>query len=460
MADIANLTAEFVEAGCVPIKSGHGTGTLEQAEHLLRQHPTIATANIYTAAILGDEGTVRQFLAREPAKANAKGGPRNWDALTHLCFSRYLRLDRERANGFVRTAQALLDAGANPNTGWYDVSHQPSPEWESVLYGATGVAHHEALTALLVNHGADPNDGEVVYHTPEGWENGAMRVLVDSGKLTKESLTTMLLRKTDWHDYEGVKLLLEQGTDPNALTQWGKTALHNALLSDNALEIIEVLLAHGADPTIAGTHPEVFRSAAGMSAVVLAAHRGRGDVLELFAKRGIQLGLQGADRLIAACARNDSEAVRSIILDDPQLAKEVVAGGGQLLAQFAGNGNAEGVRQLLDLGVDVQSLHARGDGYFGVAKNSTALHVAAWRARHATVRLLIQRGARVNERDGEGRTPLSLAVSSCVDSYWTERRSPESVEMLLKAGASLTGVPFPSGYAEVDELLKSHGAGA
>jgi hypothetical protein len=45
-----------------------------------------------------------------------------------------------------------------------------------------------------------------------------------------------------------------------------------------------------------------------------------------------------------------------------------------------------------------------------------------------------------------------------VDSYWKERRTPESVEALLKAGASVRGLEFPSGYAEVDELLRKHGA--
>ena len=54
------------------------------------------------------------------------------------------------------------------------------------------------------------------------------------------------------------------------------------------------------------------------------------------------------------------------------------------------------------------------------------------------------------------RSPLSLAVRACVDSYWAHRRSPESVEALLAAGASTQGVQFPSGYAEVDELIKPH----
>ena len=78
------------------------------------------------------------------------------------------------------------------------------------------------------------------------------------------------------------------------------------------------------------------------------------------------------------------------------------------------------MRLLLDLGVDAGALYVEGDGYWDVAKNSTALHVAAWRARHATVKLLIERGAPVDALDGKGRTALALAVRACVDSYWTD----------------------------------------
>src|SRR2546422_360892 len=134
-----------------------------------------------------------------------------------------------------------LDAGANANTGWYETNHQPKPEWESALYGAAGVAHHAELTRLLLERDADPNDEEVPYHAPETHDNAALKVLVESGKLNADSLGMMLLRKTDWHDYEGIKWLLGRGVDPNRRTRWGKTALHNAVLSDNAIEIFEVL---------------------------------------------------------------------------------------------------------------------------------------------------------------------------------------------------------------------------
>jgi ankyrin repeat protein len=435
---------EFVVAACVPRDSGHASGTLQRAEEILAAHPEIAGSSIYSAAILGDDGAVQRFLALDAGSATAKGGPHGWDALTYLCFSRYLRLDRARSDGFVRAAAALLDAGASANTGFYEKAHEPSPEFESALYGAAGVAHHEGLTRLLLDRGADPNDGEVPYHAPEGYDNRALKALVESGRVNQDSLATMLLRKHDWHDGEGIRWLLDHGADPNRMTRWGRTALHQAVLRDNALEIVEAALDHGADPRL---------ESGGRSAVAMAARRGRGDLLALFEGRGIAVELHGVERLLAACARNDSQGVRAIAAGEPQLVSEVVAEGGKVLAEFAGVGNTEGVRQLLDLGIDAAARFTEGDGYWDVAKDSTALHVAAWRSRHGTVKLLIERGAPVNALDGKGRTPLMLAVRACVDSYWMDRRSPESVEALLRAGAPVDGVSFPCGYREVDDLL-------
>jgi len=420
-------------------------GPLAPAQAILAAHPALAKGDIHVAAILGDDAEVRRLLALDPTGHTARIPPYGGDALNYLGLSKYLRLDPARAEGFLRAATALLDAGADPNTGFW--TPEPHPEFETALYGAAGVAHNAALTRLLVERGADPTDGEAVYHSPEGDDFGAMQVLVETGRLRPEDLTLMLIRKHDWHDYEGAKYLLEHGADPNHQRPRGwPLPIHHAIARDNDLEFIELLLDHQADPTL---------RQADQSAVERAARRGRGDLLALFEKRGFSVDLSGVDRLIAACARNQADLVRSIARSEPETVRELLAQGGARLAEFAATWNTAGVGLLLDLGVPVTALY-KGDGYHDIAKDSMALHVAAWRGVASTVSLLIERGAPVNVPDGKGRTPLMLAVKATVDSYWTHRRTPETVRALLEAGASQAGVSYPSGYAEVDELLRKY----
>jgi ankyrin repeat protein len=434
-----NPVAAFIEAAI-------WHGTLEAAEAILAAHPEIAHNSIHAAAILGDDAAVRRFIAADPRNVTKTEAPYGGDVLVYLCLSKYLRLDITRSDAFIRAATALLDAGADPNTGFR--AKDEYGDFETALYGAAGVAQHAELTRLLLERGADPNEEETPYHSPESYDNGAVRALVESGKLNTDSLTTMLLRKADMHDYEGMKYLLEHGADPNRMTRWKVTALHQALRRDNSLAHIELMLDHGADPTLTNLFD-------GRSSVAMAARRGRGDVLAAFVRRGIPIKLNGVDRAIVACTTNDQAAVRSIAAHEPHLLPELLVEGGKLLAEFAGNDNSEGVRLLLDLGVPVEALY-EGDPYFDIARDSTALHVAAWKAWPRTVKLLIERGAPIDAQDAKGRTALALAVKACVDSYWTNRRSPESVEALLKAGASVSGADFPSGYAEVDVLLQSY----
>ena len=441
----------FIEAACVPRTASHSSGTLEDAEMILAQYPRVARSSIHVAAILANEAAVRGFLDRDSSNATTKGGPYGWDALTHLCFSRYLRLDAARSDAFVRTARALLDAGANAKTGWYETIDHPNlrPLFESAIYGAAGIARHTELTRLLLERGADPNDEETPYHVPETYDNAVMKILLESGTLNDTSLTWMLLRKTDWHDLEGLRLVLEHNADPNKISRFGDNGLHHGIRRDNSLNMIELLLDHGAEPALPNTRD-------GRSATAMAAHRGRGDVLGLLTQRGVALDCRGVDRLIAACALDDRETIRSLMAKMPGLEAEIVDRGGTLLAEFAGVGNTAGVRNLLDCGVSPTALYMEGDPYFGIAKDSTALHVAAWRARPDVVKELIARGVPVNATDERERTALALAVKACVDSYWTWRRTPESVQALLDAGASVAGIKLPSGYDDVDTLLRRY----
>jgi hypothetical protein len=184
----------------------------------------------------------------------------------------------------------------------------------------------------------------------------------------------------------------------------------------------------------------------------MAAWEGRGDVLRLFQEQRVSLDLNAAERLLAACATDDADAVRGLAGDSTAV-RDILGQQGAVLGEFAGIGNTAGIRHLLSLGADVAAIVSAGDGYWGIAKNSMALHVAAWRGRHATVKFLVDHGAPLEVPDGNGRTPLMLAARACVESYWKERRSPESVAALVAAGASIDGVPVPTGYDAIDVLL-------
>ena len=105
----------------------------------------LAERSIYIAAVLGDDSAVRRFLAVEPVDCHLQREPSNWDALTDLML---LEIPAARpgavGNGFVHAAEALLDAGASPNTGFFADDHRPSrsskalstapPVWPTTLH--------------------------------------------------------------------------------------------------------------------------------------------------------------------------------------------------------------------------------------------------------------------------------------------------------------------------------------
>ena len=401
-------------------------GSLDRAKEILAAHPEVATSDIHTAALLGDHETVARFLAVNPADATAKGGPRNWDALTHLCFSKFLRLDPVRTEGFLKAATALLDAGANPNTGFFEEYHQPKPEWECALYGAAGVAHHPGLTKLLLDRGADPNDGEVAYHSPETLDNRTIRILVESGKLTQDTIGLMLARKFNWHDDEGVHWLLEHGANPN-WPLWGSRPLHWAVRQGTPIHYFEWLLDRGADPSLPDKN--------GTLPAAEAARQGRADVLELFEKRGVVIAAEGDDAFLAACARANEAEARRFAAANPSMVRRIESQSPGLLADFAGAGNTAAVRLMLALGFEAGTARVKPDWVSG----ETALHVAVAHGRQPVAELLIERGAPLEAKRHGGWTPLGVAFL-CLEqqSEWTPNEYTLPIaEALIKAGASV-----------------------
>jgi Ankyrin repeats (many copies) len=438
--DFSDPVTVFTEAACIPMDgSWHGSGTLDGAQAILAEHPRVAEHDIYTAAILGNEGAVRRFLEKGGYDGTETGGLYDWDALTYLSFSRYLRLDPARSEGFVGSARLLLEHGASAQTGFYSQDHEPEPCFESVIYGAAGVARHAELTRLLLERGADPND-ETAYHVPESLDNTVLKLVVESGKVNRTSMTTMLHRKLDWHDYDGVAWLLAHGADPNDMSSWARRALHKSLERDNPVRMMELLLENGADPRLLNAN--------GRSAIAVAARLCRVDALDAFARRGFPIELDEADAFLAACARGDASVERA-----PAIVAALEREDPSLLANVVGAGNMAAVERMLDLGFNVASRTGGAD-----ARDDTALHVAIWRGRNEIARLLLARGAPLEVTNGRGETPLALAARAALGSDWTLARTPEMVEALLEAGADVHAVKsFPLGNEALDELLRRHG---
>ena len=50
-------------------------GSLERADAILAAHPGLVGASVHAAAVLGDDASVRRFLAQDPASATVKAPP-------------------------------------------------------------------------------------------------------------------------------------------------------------------------------------------------------------------------------------------------------------------------------------------------------------------------------------------------------------------------------------------------
>ncbi len=251
--------------------------------------------------------------------------------------------------GNAKAVVALLDAGADIGA--------TLATGESALELAL-VNTHWDMAHLLLDRGADPNQSDAGYTALHrlAVQRAIIRGVVPSEEadipIGALDVTTDLVRK-----------LLELGADPNArmakdrLKEQRFVNMRDVLFRVGAtpfllaakevdLELMDMLLEAGADPTIATTD----RTTPLMVAAGLYSDTGN---LHRFRERGWE-----ADVL-------------------------------------------EATRICLDAGNDVNAANAVGD---------TALHGAAYRGSVDVARLLVDRGAKLDAADSRGLTPLSVAT--------------------------------------------------
>lgn len=331
--------------------------------------------------------------------------------------------------GNPEAVKLLLARGADPNA-------RESSYGETALMWAAA-ENHAAAARVLIDHGADVNARSslleypqekfglegVVTILPRGhWtplmyaaRQGSLdtaRVLAGAGAdlnaTDPDGATALVLAIINAH-YDTAALLTEKGADPNLADSAGMAALYAAVdmntlgevygrparLSTSklsAVELMKVLLAHGANPNAQLKTPALQRAhtpgettlAAGATPLMRAAKNGDAAAIRLLLASGADPAMRqknGTTALMFAAGLGRGQGVfAKDYATEPEL--------------------LEAVTVLVDHGADVNAASDRGE---------TALHFAA-QASDEIVRYLAAHGAKLDAKDKQGRTPVDMAL--------------------------------------------------
>ena len=426
LGDRTDLIAEFLSAA---------TSDLRQAEAMLEQHPKLADGGFYTALVLGDHGTVRAALSERPELAVGKSGPENAEPLIYVCFSRFASAVSGRAADLAQTARVLLEYGADANASFIDPQWPDSPL--SCLYAATGLNNNTALARALLESGADPNDGESLYHSTEHRDHACMRLLLEHG--AQPNNVNVVNHALDGEDEEGLRLLIAAGADLRGTNGRGETPLHWAVWRGRSERIVTILLDHGAE--LDARRPD------GRTAYALAMGSGQVATANLLAARGATTTLPPVDRFLGACVNARGEELDRLVREAAAI--NVAPEEYRLLPEQAMNHATGAVRALLAAGVPVD---ARGEN------GGTALHWACWKGYADIAKILLDSGASLTIEDtvfhGTPAGWFGHGIHNCGEG---RGNYAEVARALIAAGATIPLVDFPSGDAEVDQILREHG---
>ena len=361
----------------------HGQGW--RIERLLADAPELARDNLGIMCALYDADGVRAALEAKPQAIHVKVlGPRT--PILHLAFSRWWK-HGGTDEAMLATAKILKDAGADLNDAYEQMPDYPL----SALYGAIGHALNLKLAEWFLANGADPNDGESLYH---GCDLGApaLRILLKHGATTER--TNALPRALDFNDLEMVEVLLEGGADPNEGIHWpvasGEApfvipALHQAARRLCSREIVERLLQAGGNPDAVEW---------GHTAYALARMYGNDAAANAMAAHGCKTNLTSEERAIA-----DAVAGRPASRIDPDQLPEQTRD--MIRSQIHLPDALLRTRALVDVGLPFDNADPQG---------LTPVQIAGWEGLPDVMAYLLSLGPDLDHINGYGGTLLSTII--------------------------------------------------
>jgi ankyrin repeat protein len=425
---------------------------LETADLLIRAGSNVSTANrrgitpLDLACVNGSAAMISKLLA-----AGANPNATHPDGQTPLMTA--------ARTGNSDAVRVLLDYGAAAN------AKDTSAEQTALMFAIT--ENHPEAVRVLLDHGADVNARTTRIETPPATTGnlqgigraqnrekpvpqGAMTPLLYAARDGRTEIARMLLAAgADLNQTEAngespllvavsngqIELalyLLQQGANPDAADGFGRTPLWsavdfrnldaaegsgtNGVTREPVLALIRALLDRGANPNVqTKVEPPSRRwmmpfgarqwvNPAGQTPFVRAALAGDVAVMRLLLEHRADPNiptLAGVSALMSAAGvgwvprQTYTEPKESIL---------------------------EAVRLCIENGADVNASSSKG---------FTALHGAAYRGLDDVVQLLVQKGARLDVKDSEGRTPAVLAEGAYLAGNPPERK-PSTVALFQK----------------------------
>ncbi len=400
--------------GSFPLAEAANIGNPEMIDLLLDAgaDPELANADGQTALMVlarTNKVDAAQLLIDAGADVNRA---ETWRGQTPLMWA--------SAQGQPEMIRLLMEAGAEPDvrSAYNDWERQVSAESRR-MYRPTG-----ALTPLLLA-------------AREGCTE-CIRALLEGGAdpdFTDAKNVTPLFMAIDNAHLDAARVLIEAGANVNKWDWWGRTALF-AAVDQNAvpsggradrrsadattpLEIIDLLLAAGADPDLALKLPPPYRSivddrgcdsmlTTGMTPLLLAAKTFDVAAMKPLLAAGARLDLpnqDGVTPILAAAGLGSSSC-------DPR-------GYGTGIPHYetadVQQASIAALQMLIDAGASVNSqapslFSAGGSRSGGRRTGQTALHGAVGWGWNEVVRFLVAQGARIDLADSAGRTAYDAAL--------------------------------------------------
>jgi ketosteroid isomerase-like protein len=418
LADDQAVIDKFLRLACLNY-GDDDPDRFRRAQALLEQHDWLPRASIHTIAATGDVVAARELLDRDPSQASLVGGPHGWEPLLYLAYSR-VPLGPGRSG--VGVARLLLEHGADPNAGYlWEGLIPPFTALTGALGGGGTVPKHEeelALGRLLLQAGADANDGQALYN--RGWgpdpQEDWLELLFEFGLGTGDG--------GPWR-----RLLGERQDSPRKMLEDLLIAAAGHGLTDR----VRRLLARGVDPEGRESKHPIYQ---GRSPVQEAALAGHMDVVSVLVDAGASWEHDGVDELVATAMSGDRTAVERLLASDPGLRGRAIERCPEQLVRAAEQNSYEAVALLIELGFDVN------------ARLRTApLHEAAMRGNVPVIKLLLDHGADPNIHDsGYDATPAG----------WAEHHGQREAQQLLEALEQ----PDPASPTNVERAVPTRQPGA